>query len=152
MQNTLIKKSYLGYIIGAALAIMIAAPLMLVGNVANAAQLDVDDMFGAETTGGFTTGSAFAGEIGLGEADLIDSIASIIRVALGFLGIIAVVIILLGGFKWMTSGGNTDKTADAKKLIFAGIIGLIIVLSAYAIAQFVISSIADATTVAPLAG
>jgi hypothetical protein len=64
---------------------------------------------------------------------------------LGFLGIVAVVIILIGGFKWMTAGGNEDKTAEARKLITAGIIGLVIILSAFAIAKFVLDQLLSAT-------
>lgn len=82
---------------------------------------------------------------GLGNQDPRDIAASIINVILGFLGIVAVVIILLGGFKWMTAGGNEDKVDEAKKLITAGIIGLVIILAAYAIATFVINSLMGAT-------
>lgn len=46
----------------------------------------------------------------------------------------------------MTSGGSEDKVKGAKKLIFSGIIGLVIVLSSFAIAQFVVGSISTATT------
>ena len=63
----------------------------------------------------------------------------VVKYLMTFLGIIAVVVILLGGFKWMTAAGNEDKVADAKKLIIAGIIGLIIVLCAYAIVNFVVN-------------
>ena len=54
--------------------------------------------------------------------------ASIINVALGLLGIVAVIIILIGGFEWMTAGGNEEKQAGAQQN-FAGIIGLAIILS-----------------------
>ena len=64
---------------------------------------------------------------------------NIVRYLMTFLGIIAVVIILLGGFKWMTAAGNEDKVAEAKKLIVAGIIGLIIILASFAIVKFVVS-------------
>lgn len=46
---------------------------------------------------------------------------------MSLLGIIAVMIILYGGFKWMTSGGSDDAVGDSKKIITAGIIGLIII-------------------------
>ncbi len=68
-------------------------------------------------------------------------IGRIINMALGFLGVIAVGIILLGGFKWMTAGGNEEKTGEAKKLLGAGVIGLVIILSSWAIATFVINSL-----------
>ncbi len=81
----------------------------------------------------------------LGNETLIKTVTRVINVALGLLGIIAVVIILIGGFKWMTAGGNEDKVAEARKMIFAGIIGLAIILSAWAIAKFVIQSLSQAT-------
>lgn len=73
-------------------------------------------------------------------------IGSIINVALGFLGVIAVGIILMGGFKWMTAGGSEDKVSEAKKLIGAGVIGLVIILASWAISTFVIEAIYGATT------
>jgi hypothetical protein len=83
--------------------------------------------------------------IGLGDKDPREIAASVIKVALGFLGIIAVAIILLGGFKWMTAGGNEEKVEESKKLITAGIIGLIIILASWGIATFVINSLFTAT-------
>lgn len=82
---------------------------------------------------------------GLGTKDVRETVARIINVALGLLGIVAVVIILIGGFEWMTAGGNEEKTGEAKKRILAGVIGLAIILAAYAIAQFVINSLKTAT-------
>jgi hypothetical protein len=81
----------------------------------------------------------------LGKQDLITTITRIIKIGLSLLGLIAVVIILAGGFKWMTAGGNEDKVGEAKKMIISGVIGLAIILSAFAIATFVISSLANAT-------
>lgn len=98
---------------------------------------------------------AFALEVGinkvgetiqLGTQDIRTTVARIINVAMGLLGIVAVVIILAGGFMWMTAGGNEDKVGEAKKLIFAGIIGLAIILSAFAIANFVVTSLVNATS------
>lgn len=86
-----------------------------------------------------------AGQTNLGNRPLVDTIGAIINVILGFLGVIALIIILLGGFKWMTSGGSEDKIGESKKLMGAGIAGLAIVLAAWAIAQFVISQLGSAT-------
>ncbi len=71
-------------------------------------------------------------------------IGRIINMALGFLGVIAVGIVLMGGFKWMTAGGNEEQTGEAKKLLGAGVIGLVIILSAWAIATFIINSLSNA--------
>ena len=69
-----------------------------------------------------------------------DAAVNIVRYLLTFLGIIAVIVILYGGFVWLTAGGNEDKVGKAKKLIVAGIIGLIVVLAAFVIVQFVIGT------------
>jgi len=83
----------------------------------------------------------------LGTKSLEDTISGIINIVLGFLGIIATIIILYGGFKWMTSQGSTDKVDEAKKLIGAGVVGLVIVLASYAIARYVLSSAYNETVI-----
>ena len=88
----------------------------------------------------------FGGQTQLGTKSLTETIASIINVAMGLLGMVVVVLILAGGFMWMTAAGSDEKITKAKGLIFGGIIGLAIILSAYAIAQFVVSSLLGATT------
>ena len=69
----------------------------------------------------------------------------IINVSLLFLGIIAVSIILWGGFIWMKSNGNEEQIEKAKKILKSGIIGLIIILSSWGIAYFVITRLWGAT-------
>lgn len=86
-----------------------------------------------------------AGNIGLGNNDPKSIVVQIIRVLLGFLGLIAVIIILIGGFKWMTAQGNDDKITEARKLIQAGIIGLVIILAAFGITQWVITTVFSVT-------
>ena len=89
---------------------------------------------------------AIGSSIKLGSGDIRQTAARIINVSLSFLGIIAVCIVLLGGFKYMIAGGNEDKTSEARKLIVSGIIGLAIILSAWAITSFVISNLVTATS------
>ena len=73
-------------------------------------------------------------------------VSAIINTLLGLLGLFATIIILLGGFKWMTSQGNSEKVDEAKNLIKNGIIGLVVIFSAYAIASFVIGQMFTATS------
>ena len=84
--------------------------------------------------------------LGSGTQDVRVTIATIVKSAMSLLGIVAVLIILYGGFKWMTSQGSEEGVGEAKKIIIAGIIGLVIILMAYAIASFVISNLVTATT------
>ncbi len=77
--------------------------------------------------------------IALGTTDIRIIIGNIIYVALGLLGIVLLVIIIYAGFLWMTSGGNEEQIAKAKKYLTNGVIGLIIILCSYAITYFVIT-------------
>ncbi len=77
-------------------------------------------------------------------------VVRLINLALTFLGLIAVVLILWGGFKWMTAGGNDENVEAAKKIIIAAVIGLAIIISAYAIANFFINSIQTAVGDEPI--
>jgi hypothetical protein len=77
----------------------------------------------------------------LANADLIGIVFKAIQFVLAFLGVVAVVVIIIGGFMWMTAGGDTDKVSKAKKTLIQGLIGLVIILLAYAIASFVVSLI-----------
>ena len=82
---------------------------------------------------------------GLGNTDPREMAARVVNIMLGFIGIIAVIIILLGGFKWMTAAGNEDQISSGNKIMGAGLVGLVIVLAAYAIAAFVVNQLTDAT-------
>lgn len=79
-------------------------------------------------------------------SDVKGTIAKIINIILGFLGVIAVIIILAGGFKWMTAGGNEDKVGEARKMIIQGVIGLVIIFAAWAIASFVVTQLSTQIT------
>jgi len=63
-----------------------------------------------------------------------------LRYLMTFLGIIAVIVILYGGFRWLTAAGNEDRVAKAKKTVIAGVIGLIVILAAFAIVTFVVNT------------
>lgn len=71
------------------------------------------------------------------------TVAVIIKTALQLIGIIFLVLIMYAGFLWMTAGGSEDNVTKAKKIISASVIGLAIVVSAYAITTFVFYVIAQ---------
>ena len=89
-----------------------------------------------------------AGEKGAGykaDAEPESIIGSIIQVALSFLGVIFLILMIYGGFLWMTAKGNEEQVTKAKNLITAAIIGLIIVISAYAISYVLIKQVGGGT-------
>lgn len=63
----------------------------------------------------------------------------IINTLFGLLGTVFAALIILGGFKWMTSGGSKEKVQEARELIRTAAVGLAIVLVSYAISRFVLS-------------
>lgn len=73
-----------------------------------------------------------------GQTDPRIIIARVIRAAMGVLGTIFFVLTIYAGFLWMTAGGEEDKITKAKKLLYDGVIGLAIILTAYSITWFVI--------------
>jgi len=75
------------------------------------------------------------------DGSLTEVVGRIINIVLGFLGLIALILFIVGGFQWMTSGGNEEKTAGAKKLMVSAIIGLAIILGAAVISTFAFRAI-----------
>ena len=72
-------------------------------------------------------------------------IGTTISILLGVLGIVFVVLVVYAGFLYLTANGAEDNTKKAKKLLTQAIIGLIIIVSAYAISSYVIGAL---TTIA----
>ena len=70
-------------------------------------------------------------------SDIPTMIGRVVGVALSFIGIIFFVLMIYAGFSWMLARGNESEVQKAKSLIEAAIVGLVIVLSAYAITSFI---------------
>lgn len=60
-------------------------------------------------------------------------------------GLISVIMLVYGGLRYITSGGDSKKVTDAKNTILYAIIGLIICVLSYAIVTFVLTTIGAAT-------
>lgn len=80
---------------------------------------------------------AIAGSAGVSQADAGSIVGSIINAVLTFVGLIFLVLMVYAGFLWMTAAGDEGKIDKSKSIIIAAIIGLVIVMSAYAITYFV---------------
>lgn len=64
--------------------------------------------------------------------DIEAAIMNVTNYILGFIAIIATLVIIWGGVQYLTAGGNEDSVANAKKTISYGIIGMVIAGLAYA--------------------
>ncbi|MFZ4632203.1 MAG: pilin [Patescibacteria group bacterium] len=78
-------------------------------------------------------------------------ISNVIVVILGLVGIIFLAFMLYAGITWMTAQGDEKKATKAKSMLEEAIVGIIIVLAAYAISSFVIDYFRKPTIVAPQA-
>jgi hypothetical protein len=139
----LTKKHVLSGLVTFAMVLAMFVPALMLTTTVGAVSSPTPSTY---ETGNWDLGT-FGGEAGLGTEALPQVISGIIAVILSTLGVIAVLIILWGGFLWMTAAGEPDKVDKAKKLIVSGIIGLVIIFAAYAIASFVLGAVQTSTGV-----
>lgn len=64
----------------------------------------------------------------------------VINILLYIIGIIAVIMIVVGGIRYTVSNGNASSTKEAKDTILYAVIGLIVAMMAYAIVNFVVGA------------
>ena len=104
-------------------------------NIARAANYDFNTNSGLDKAAGkmgFTTGGSFVPEGVIGKG---------ITYLLSFLGLLFFGLAVYAGILWMTSEGN-EKTVDkAINILKNSLIGLIIVVLAYAVSYFVLASL-----------
>ena len=73
------------------------------------------------------------------DASVPEMVGNVIRIILGISGTAALIIVVMGGVKWMTSGGAEAKITSARKLMVSGAVGIVIIAAAYAITSFVMN-------------
>jgi len=102
-------------------------------------------IFAADSFGGASDiVKEIAGQEGAGyDTDqTVDSItATVISVALSFVGVIFLILMVFGGYEWMTASGKEEKVERAKKIIQAAILGLIVIAIAAGISYFVVNNL-----------
>jgi len=81
--------------------------------------------------------------------DLPTIIGQIIGGFLGILGSIFVILVIYAGYLWMTAGGNEEQVGKAKKLLTNAVIGLIVIMLAFAITNFITYYIAKGSGLVP---
>lgn len=68
-------------------------------------------------------------------------VGNIVGTALSLIGVLFFLLMVYGGFLWMTAHGKGDQVEKAQETIIAAVIGIIVVLASYAITSFVFSSV-----------
>lgn len=104
-------------------------------------------------TGGGTNGGSsesplgtVADQAGYDRSVMFTSVVGrVIMAALSLLGVIFLVLMVYAGYLWMTASGNESQATKARSIIISSVIGLLVVLSAYSISYFVLSSLQEGT-------
>lgn len=79
------------------------------------------------------------------EQSVNDLIATVINIFSVVVGVVAVIMIIVGGFRYITSGGDSGNVTGAKNTILYAVIGLVIVAFAQFIVRFVLQQATEAT-------
>ncbi len=85
-------------------------------------------------------------DTGLSDEDLTTTLGTLINIGLSLLGIVFLCLTLYAGWLWMTAAGDSKQTGKAKDILITAVVGLVILLSAYAISNFVIDNLQSAVT------
>ena len=127
------------------LTVMLAVPLMALSVSALPAVLsatpaaaDFNINGGAKTAQGTNTPTQLFGDGGM--------ITKIVNVILFLIGAVSVIMLIIGGFRYIVSQGDSTKVTSAKNTILYAIIGLIIAILAYAIVNFVMNQVGVSTS------
>ncbi len=113
----------------------LALSVLIVRAIPGNAQID------AASTG--LQSSAQTAGYGATPVDVPVVIGRIINIGIGILGLLLFLYIIYGGFLWMTAAGDSGKIEKAQGMIFNAVIGVLVVLSAYAIANFIINQLTN---------
>lgn len=119
---------------------LFSSPVLVAGSVsaATASQEQINNCLKQGATFDFSDNSCSKAPT----ADKSGTLNEFVRNALNILsiivGVVAVVMIIIGGFRYVVSGGKQESVAAAKNTILYGIIGLIVVALAQVIVQFIL--------------
>lgn len=85
--------------------------------------------------------SQVGGSCSSGGSDIGRTISTILVWVSSIIGVVAVIMVMISGFKYITSGGDSQKIASAKSTLIYAIVGLIVVALAQVIVRFVIGQV-----------
>ncbi len=77
------------------------------------------------------------------DTSLSQFIIKIINIALSVAGLIAVLFLIIGGFRYITSAGNEETAEQAKKIITNAIIGIVVIILSFVIVRVISSALAN---------
>lgn len=128
----IIKKAALGLMLVAGLALPVA---LQTGSVADAASTNVKNQVCSGVTGAGSPQTC-------GDKNQLGKfIQSAVNILLFVIGAVAVVMVVIGGIRYVTSGGDQSQVTGAKNTILYAVVGIVVAAMAYAIVNFVIGGL-----------
>lgn len=128
------------------MGLALTLPLAPAGASAACTQIAKDVSKGAS---GAATGNAVEDcgtSQGVDDNAIVGAARGIVNLISIIVGIIAIIMIIYGGFRYITSGGDSGRVGNAKNTLIYAIVGLIIVALAQIIVRFVLTQSAELTT------
>lgn len=92
-----------------------------------------------DSCSGSNSSDAVCTEAGKGSKGASDLIQRLITTLLYIIGVISIIVIIIGGIKYVTSDGDSSKVSSAKNTILYAVIGLVVAMLAFAIVNFVVA-------------
>ncbi|MFH1253647.1 MAG: hypothetical protein V1664_04980 [Candidatus Uhrbacteria bacterium] len=110
-------------------------------------------IFGDGLTGANTSLTEVGSEAGMAAGDDLPTIVGRgINVFLTILGLFFLVLVVWAGFQYINSKGQAEKTKKAMDMLTNAVIGMVIIIAAYAIANFVLGALSEVGTGAAISG
>lgn len=85
--------------------------------------------------------SGSTGSLFMGARDIPELIAAIIRILLMIGGAIAVLFVIIGGYQYLTSGGNEEAAEKGRKTVTNALIGVVVVVLSWVIVNVVVNTV-----------
>lgn len=94
----------------------------------------------------FTTPDPNQGNTGLpGDTSITSFIIRIINIALAIAGLVAVLFLIIGGFRYITAGGNEEAGESARKIITNAVIGVVVIILSFVIVRVISNALLGGT-------
>jgi len=122
--------------------LIIIALLMALAGLFIVSQIYSPSVYALDEADTACTGiEAAGGSCGAGEAELNSVVQAVINILLYVIGIASVIVLIVGGIRYVVSGGDQQAVAGAKNTIIYAIVGLIVAVLAYAAVNYVFSKL-----------
>jgi hypothetical protein len=128
-------------IVGASLMLSLAPAVAVVSSVAYADNIGDCLSQGSGLDNLNINGQCSPSDTSTGTQKIQDIVTTVVNIFSVVVGIVAVIMVIWGGFKYITSGGDQGNVTSAKQTIMYAIIGLVIVALAQFLVQFVLDRV-----------